>query len=77
MELLQGLWKHFVKDLNTYVGTPFESDHKVLEFNIKDRIKKHLPNSETFPLWDKTYIPNVENAISEISKTYIMGTMAK
>lgn len=36
--------------------------------NIKDRIKKHLPNSETFPLWDKTYIPNVENAISEIPK---------
>ena len=36
--------------------------------NIKERLKKHLPNSETFPLWNKTFIPSVEDAVSEIPK---------
>lgn len=50
------------------IYTPNNGSEKKCTGNIKERIKKHLPNSETFPIWDKTYIPSVEDSIREIPK---------
>tara|TARA_B100000795_G_scaffold81128_1_gene58332 strand:+ start:6267 stop:8471 length:2205 start_codon:yes stop_codon:yes gene_type:complete len=34
--------------------------------DVKERIKNNLPNSNTFTIWDKTFIPSVEGAVGLI-----------
>ena len=38
--LANNQWKNSVKNVNAFVGTPFESDHKVLECNIEVKMAK-------------------------------------
>ena len=61
-ECYQSLWDEFA------VWKPNDGEEKKCNGKIKTRLTKHLPNSRTFSLWDKTYIPSVENAIRDIPK---------
>jgi len=51
--------------------------------DVKERIKNNLPNSNTFTIWDKTFIPSVEGAVGlipqrmSISKQYASNYPSK
>lgn len=66
-ECYNSLWDEYA------IYTTNDGKNNKCNGDIKRRLTQHLPNSRTFPLWDKTYIPSVENAISEIPKRAVEG----